>query len=145
MALFSLPDEFTIGTSEAESSADARGRVVRKDDLAAAFFYRNVVGFGPEVWTFGIYTPLANIRRSRDSLIASGFVGVAILSLAIFLAILLSRVISKPFARFATASSAVRRLAISEAEPLDETYLTELNRAAGAYNSPRNCCPPWRP
>ena len=64
MALFSLPDEFTIGTSEAESSADARGRVVRKDDLAAAFFYRNVVGFGPEVWTFGIYTPLANIRRS---------------------------------------------------------------------------------
>ncbi|MDX1401856.1 MAG: adenylate/guanylate cyclase domain-containing protein, partial [Kiloniellales bacterium] len=134
---------FLLGNDEADRILDKRsgtetaaaGKLVEKDGLGALFFYRDVVGFGSEVWTFAIYAPLGSLQATGKSFLWAGLAGIAILALAIVFALVLSRTISRPFTRFAEASGAVRDLNIREAKPLDATYLSELNRAAGAYNS----------
>ena len=46
--------------------------------------------------------------------------------------------ISSPLSRFAAVSGAVRQLEIGRAQPLDRTYLREINSAAAAYNAMLN-------
>ena len=136
LALFTLPAEYNL--REARPDAEVEGKLVRDGDLAVVFFYRDVFGFAPDAWTFGIHAPLAEVERAFGSLPVALLIGLSILGVAILLAILLSRMIALPLSRFAAVSGAVRQLEISRAQPLGPTYLREINRAADAYNAMLN-------
>jgi class 3 adenylate cyclase len=136
LALFSLPAEYDL--REARPEAEIEAKLVREGDRAVVFFYKDVFGFGPEAWTFGVYAPLAEVEKVFGSLPFALIVGLTILGAAVLLAILLSRTISSPLSRFAAVSGAVRQLEIGRAQPLDRTYLREINSAAAAYNAMLN-------
>ena len=136
LALFALPAAFDL--REVRPEATVEGKLIEEGDRGVVFFHRSVVGFGPEAWTFGVYSRMEQVDRSLEGLRIAFLVGVAILGLAILAAIMLSRAISRPIARLAQATAAVQRLEIGRAKLLDPTYLREVNRAAGAYNAMLN-------
>jgi class 3 adenylate cyclase len=136
LALFPLPATFDL--HEVRPEASVEGKLTERDGRGVVFFYRAVVGFGPETWTFGVYSPLEQVDRSFEDLRLALLVGLAVLGLAIVAATILSGAIARPIARLASISGAVRRLEIGRAEFVDTSYLREVNRAADAYNAMLN-------
>jgi class 3 adenylate cyclase len=133
-----FPLEATFDLREVRPGASVDGKLTEKDGRGVVFFYRTVVGFGPEAWTFGIYSRLEQVDRSFEDLRLALLVGLAVLGLAIVAATVLSGAIARPIARLASVSGAVRRLEIDRAEFVDTSYLREVNRAADAYNAMLN-------
>lgn len=101
-------------------------------------FYREVAGFGDQPWVVGTYLPASvagvEIQRLWTALLASG----GCLVVAVGATFWLGRRMASPVAQLAEAARQIQALEFGPLEPLPRSHITELDRAARAFNAMRN-------
>ncbi len=89
--------------------------------------------FGP--WQLGLKLPLDEVTAEVDRLQAVAFAGLAILVLAVILAVVLGRAMTRPVGVLARAAEQVAALDLSEIGTVPRSRLRELDNAARAFNA----------
>ncbi len=97
--------------------------------------YLPMTGFGPQPWYAGVYYDEDEIALTLARISQAGAAGMAVLLVAIVLAILLGRMLSRPIRRLADTSGAVGRLEFSDQPALPGSLFREIDIAARAYNT----------
>lgn len=112
------------------------GRHLVIDDEDHVVFYREIAGFGPKPLIVGAHLKpsASDIGRSFDRIIATAWVGLAVLTLVLVAAFYLTRLVRRPVRALARASEAVRNLDFEGTEEIPGSFVRELDEAASAYN-----------
>jgi adenylate cyclase len=101
-------------------------------------FYREIAGFGDQPWIVGTYQPASvagvEVRRLWRAL------GLSVLCLALATAATfwLGRRMARPVERLADAAQHIQALELDEVGLLPRSHVSELDRAARAFNAMRN-------
>ncbi len=120
------------------ADSPVEGHVVEDPNENLIYLYREVTGFGPDPWIFGVHYRASEVNTEFRRLMLAGAAGLGILLAAVVLALLLGRAIARPIRRLAAASLAVRDLDFRSLQPLGRSPLREIDDAAAAYNSMLN-------
>ena len=118
-----------------ELPAGTKGHVV---DIAAKryiFFYRELLGFGPEALITGIYFHGEDIGQEIRRMVISLAVGIIALIVALIAAIYMGRKIARPIVRFSAASGRIRDLDVSQVAELPGSMFRELNDQSKSFNA----------
>ncbi len=95
---------------------------------------RAIDGFGDEPLIIGAYRPTADVDQPFEILYYAGLGGLGILALAALATVLLSRTISSPLRRTASAAEAIGKLEVSSIAPLTGSNIRELDDLSHAFN-----------
>ena len=99
------------------------------------FLYRDVTGLGDRPWQVGAYFRAAELAEYFDLWWWTAAVGGGALAAALAVALVLSRRIARPIARFAEAAGRVGRLELADLPELPPSRLRELDDQASAFNA----------
>jgi class 3 adenylate cyclase len=127
-----------VGALTAEEILE--GSAVKSREVTAAgeehlFLYREIHEFGPTPWLVGIHIPRSAAEPPIRRLVLAAIIGVGILLVAVFLALLLGRRIRRPIQQLAAVAEAIGRFDLPALRPLDRSNYRELDAAAGAFNA----------
>ena len=111
------------------------GRMVMAAGESHIVLYREIENYGSVPWLVGVHVPAMEVNAPIRRLAVASMVGGAILVLAVVLALLLGRGLSRPIGRLAAAAGAVGELDFAAARPLPRSLFRELDAAARAYNT----------
>ncbi|HEY7688075.1 MAG TPA: adenylate/guanylate cyclase domain-containing protein [Dongiaceae bacterium] len=104
-------------------------------DDAYIFLYRQITEYGGQPWLVGLYFKLADVNAPVLRLVAIGAIGAGILVVAVILALLLGRGLSRPIRRLAVAAEAMRGLHFDEIKPVGRSVYRELDLAGRAFDA----------
>jgi class 3 adenylate cyclase len=107
-------------------------------DLASQryiFFYREILGFGPEPLIAGIYFERAEVGEEVRRMVISLVVGIAALIVSLIAAIYIGRKIARPIVRFSAAAGQIQDLDISQVDNLPGSMFRELNEQSASFNA----------
>ncbi|HEX6015531.1 MAG TPA: adenylate/guanylate cyclase domain-containing protein [Geminicoccaceae bacterium] len=117
---------------------DGEVRLVEAAGRDWVVFYREIAGFGDQPWIVGTYQPASiagvEVRRLWRAL------GLSVLCLALATAATfwLGRRMARPVERLADAAQHIQALELDEVGLLPRSHVSELDRAARAFNAMRN-------
>jgi adenylate cyclase len=117
---------------------DGEVRLVEAAGRDWVIFYREIAGFGDQPWIVGTYQPASvagvEVRRLWRAL------GLSVLCLALATAATfwLGRRMARPVERLADAAQHIQALELDEVGLLPRSHVSELDRAARAFNAMRN-------
>ncbi len=101
---------------------------------SAAYFYREMHGFGDAPWTVGFHVPGAASRRERWIVLGIGVLGLAMLATAGLVSIGIGRRLGRPVLGLAAAAERVEALDFAGVRPqLKRSSVREVNAAAAAF------------
>jgi len=110
--------------------------VVEAEGRLWVFVTRYLEHYGDQPWIVGRYFPFDEVRDDTSRLFRALPFGAAALVLAIGVAILLGRAISRPISRLADGADRISRLDF-DGDRLPPSHFSELDRANDAYNRSR--------
>lgn len=110
-------------------------RAIEVDGRQYLFLYRRLDGYGQAPWLVGTYMGLAEAGLQVARLKVVAQVAAGIFVIALVLALLLARGLSRPIRRLSYAASRIRDLDLDAVPPLSRGLFRELNDAAGAFNT----------
>jgi len=96
---------------------------------------RRIQRFGAVPWQVVVHVPAVAVSSELRRLIWAGVAGLVVLVIALGLAIIVARGLSRPLARFAAEADRVRDLDIVNVRPLPSSRIRELAEAAAAFNT----------
>ena len=96
---------------------------------------RRIQRFGVMPWHVVVHVPAAAVSDELRRLIWAAVAGITVLIIALGLAVVVARGLSRPLARFAAQADRVRELDLANARPLPTSRITELAEAAAAFNT----------
>ena len=120
---------------ESKFVAPVNARVVHYLDRTYVFLFQHLFDYGESPWIVGTYLHLDDVAQQIHRLSFIPQVGAGILVLALLVAILLGRGLSRPVKTFAQAASYIRLLDIDGAPRLRPGLFRELNEASSAFNA----------
>lgn len=100
---------------------------------SAAYFYREMQGFGDAAWIVGFHVPGSASRRERWIVLAIGLLGLALLAAAGLAAIAIGRRLGRPVLGLAAAAERVEALDFAGVRQLKRGSVREMNAAAAAF------------
>jgi adenylate cyclase len=86
------------------------GHAVEIDGQRWVFVYRKVVGYGPEPWLVGRYSPVEDTTGDLERLRNGAIVGAVTLAIAVLLAIIIGLRMARAVETLTTAAQAIERL-----------------------------------
>ena len=99
------------------------------------FIYRELTDFGSSGWIIGTYFPVADIASQAERLVWIPVIAAGMLLVALIVAIVIGRALSRPMHRLADAAARVRNLELADVPALPRSLFREINEASGAFNS----------
>ena len=111
------------------------GHTIRTGGREHAFIFRQLLGFGPEPLTVGVWYHVEDVSAELRRMAVALVIGVAALALSIVAALILGRRIARPIVRFAAAAGQVRDLNIGEIGDLPGSVFRELDQQARSFNA----------
>ncbi len=118
-----------------ERRGDTEARFVEAEGVRRVVVFRQIDTFGKEPWIVGTQFLASELGAEFDRLNRMVYVGLAVLALAVFAAAMLGRRISRPISRLADVADAIRHLDLEGLKPLPRSRLSEIDRAARAFNA----------
>ena len=115
--------------------SQVQARAVELAGSQYMFLYQHLDGFGAQPWIVGTHVPMETIAAPIDRLNRMWQYGLGVLVVALALAFLLGRAISRPARRLAEAAGHVRELDLDSASAQSYGLFRELNEAADAFNA----------
>ena len=97
--------------------------------------YRDLHGYGDEPWTVGTYARVADIAPQVARLGLIPQIMALVLGVALVLAVLLGRGLSRPIRQLAAAATRISDLDLSGPPLATRDSFREINQAAGAFNA----------
>jgi adenylate cyclase len=86
------------------------GHVIEAEGRRWVFYYRKLLGYGPEPWLVGQYFPLAEATGDLDRLTNGAIVGGATLAVAALLALLIGLSMARSIRTITSAAESIERL-----------------------------------
>jgi class 3 adenylate cyclase len=108
---------------------------VSAGDEDSIFLYRKIEGFGNTPWLIGVHYSTGRIALTLERISKAVIAGVGVLILAVLLAVIFGRVLSRPIRRLAQSAEHVSQLQLAHLPPLRGSVLKELDIAARAHNA----------
>lgn len=99
------------------------------------FLLRTMPGYGRQDWTIGLAFRESEITGEIQRLYTTGLIGLGILAIAVTIALLVGRNLSRQIGRLAQAADEVRKFEFRNIPSLPDTRLKELAQAAAAFNA----------
>lgn len=96
---------------------------------------RSIAGYGEQPWTLGAYFEGSQIGSEIERAIGSAVLGLAGMAVAILIAILLGRRLSRPIQAIAGQATRVADFDLEGVEPLPRSRIKELDDQASAFNA----------
>jgi class 3 adenylate cyclase len=97
--------------------------------------FRELRSFGKEPWIVGTQFLASELGEEFERVNRMIYVGLGVLALAVLAAALLGRRLSRPISRLAEVADAIRHLDLKGVEPLPRSHVSEIDRAARAFNA----------
>lgn len=91
--------------------------------------------FGPEPWRLVLYFPLTDVTAEIRRLFAAALAGMAVLVLAVVIALMIARRLSRPLVRLAEFADRARQLDLDGIGTLPRSRILELDQAAHSMNA----------
>ena len=100
------------------------------------YLYRVIGGYGPRQLYMGVYVSDSELVTTElDRVTLAGWIGFAILVLALFIAVMLGRSIARPLRDLAGAARAISTFDFRRVPPAKGSVFRELDSAAQAFNA----------
>jgi class 3 adenylate cyclase len=114
---------------------EGEARAVEIDGASYVVLMRRLDGFGHQSWLVGTYQDLEALTVEIDRLGLIPSIAIGVLALALGVAFLLARGLSRPVRQLAQAAQQIRALDLEGAATLARGPYRELNEAADGYNA----------
>jgi class 3 adenylate cyclase len=114
---------------------DVNGHADELGDTEYIFLYQGLDGVGAQPWLVGSYFRSDAVTGQLDRLLMALGLGLLALVLAMVIALLLGRRVSRPVTQLAAAADSIRTLDLDDLEPLRRSRLREIDDAAIAFNA----------
>ena len=96
---------------------------------------RKIAGYGDQPWTIGAYFEGSQVGSEVSRVVGSAILGLAALAVAVLMAILLGRWLSRPIQAIADHAKQVADFDLDDVTPLPRSRIKELDDQASAFNS----------
>ncbi len=128
------PDEEASFISAALEDTEASG-IFWGDDFYL-YLYRDIERYGPAPWTIGVYlNTTLHSGDQRRNILRSLAAGLSILLIGIIASIIVGRQVSRPIKEIVSAANTVDAGDLDSVEPLNGSYIRELDDASRAFNN----------
>jgi adenylate cyclase len=118
---------------ERSFQTELNARVVDVDGRTYVFLFRVLNDYGAVPWQVGTYFTLEalapQIARNRNLLVG----GIVLIAVAALIALLISRLISRPFRQLAASANRIARWQLSSGVDLPSSRIQEIGEANGAF------------
>ncbi len=118
-----------------ERKGDTEARFVDAEGGMRVVVFRQIDAFGKEPWIVGTQFMASELGAEFDRLNRMVYVGLGVLAMAVVVAVLLGRRLSRPIQKLAEVADAIRHLELKGIDPLPRSHLREIDRAARAFNA----------
>jgi class 3 adenylate cyclase len=118
-----------------ERRGDVEARRVDAPGGQRVVVFRELRSFGKEPWIVGTQFLASELGEEFERVNRMIYVGLGVLALAVLAAALLGRRLSRPISRLAEVADAIRHLDLKGVEPLPRSHVSEIDRAARAFNA----------
>ncbi len=99
------------------------------------FIFERIVGqFGRQAVTIGVHVLASKVDAPIRQLYLSGAVAIGLVVIALFLAIVVSRLVTRPIQQMADASTAIGQLRLEDVGDFRPSMIREVNDLSGALN-----------
>ena len=109
-------------------------RVIPLADDVYIFSLRTLYSYGPEPLTLGHYRPARELGAELYRIQVAAFAGLGVLGLAVVIAGLIGRGLTRPIVRLAEAANELRAFRFGEMRKLPPSLLAEIDDQARAFN-----------
>jgi adenylate cyclase len=99
------------------------------------YLYQGLAGVGDQPWLVGSYFRSDAVTGQLDRLLVALGLGLLALVVAMIVALLLGRRVSRPVTQLAVAADSIRTLDLEDLAPLRRSRLREIDAAAIAFNA----------
>ncbi|MER8804149.1 adenylate/guanylate cyclase domain-containing protein [Mesorhizobium sp. M0998] len=96
---------------------------------------RKIAGYGDKPWTLGAYFETSQISKEIERVLGSALLGVGAMAVAVIVAILLGRRLSRPIQAIAGQAMRVADFDLDGVTPLPRSRVLELDNQASAFNA----------
>ncbi len=96
---------------------------------------RKIAGYGDEPWTLGAYFETSQISDEIERVMGSALLGLGAMAVAVIVAILLGRRLSRPIQAIAGQATRVADFDLDGVTPLPRSRVLELDDQASAFNA----------
>ncbi|MER9063406.1 adenylate/guanylate cyclase domain-containing protein [Mesorhizobium sp. M0698] len=96
---------------------------------------RKIAGYGDEPWTLGAYFETSQISKEIERVMGSALLGLGAMAVAVIVAILLGRRLSRPIQAIAGQAMRVADFDLDGVTPLPHSRVRELDNQASAFNA----------
>jgi adenylate cyclase len=96
---------------------------------------RKIAGYGDEPWTLGAYFETSQISDEIERVMGSALLGLGAMAVAVIVAILLGRRLSRPIQAIAGQATRVADFDLDGVTPLPRSRVLELDNQASAFNA----------
>jgi adenylate cyclase len=96
---------------------------------------RKITGYGDRPWTIGVYFEASQIGDEIGRVMGSALLGLAAMAVAVIVAILLGRRLSRPIQAIAGQATRVADFDLDGVTPLPRSRVLELDNQASAFNA----------
>ncbi|MER9681975.1 adenylate/guanylate cyclase domain-containing protein [Mesorhizobium sp. M0184] len=96
---------------------------------------RKIAGYGDEPWTLGAYFETSQISKEIERVMGSALLGLGAMAVAVIVAILLGRRLSRPIQAIAGQAMRVADFDLDGVTPLPRSRVRELDNQASAFNA----------
>lgn len=105
------------------------------DENAYLAITRKISGYDERPWTIGAYFRGSQIGGEIERAIGSAMLGLAAMAVAVFIAIMLGRRLSRPIQAMAGQATRVADFNLDDVTPLPPSRIKELDDQASAFNA----------
>ncbi|MER8548092.1 adenylate/guanylate cyclase domain-containing protein [Mesorhizobium sp. M1169] len=96
---------------------------------------RKIAGYGDRPWTLGAYFETSQISKEIERVLGSALLGLGAMAVAVIVAILLGRRLSRPIQAIAGQAMRVADFDLDGVTPLPRSRVLELDNQASAFNA----------
>ncbi|MCM0021821.1 MAG: cache domain-containing protein, partial [Tagaea sp.] len=104
------------------------------DGTPYLFLHAKLTEFGDTPWIVGAHFRVDDIAGNLRTAVLAGVAGLCVMLIAIAIALVLARRVTRPTRRFAAAAQALAELDFAKASPLPSSRIVELDEQAQAFN-----------
>jgi adenylate cyclase len=96
---------------------------------------RKIAGFGDRPWTLGAYFKTSEVADEVERVLGSAMLGLGAMALAVIIAILLGRRLSRPIRAIADQATRIADFDLDGVAPLPRSRVLEIDNQASAFNT----------
>jgi adenylate cyclase len=128
-----LPPDLEI-TNAPNEPLPLHARAVESPNGRIVVYMAELTGYGRAPWLVGAYSPLPSAAADRIGWAVLTLIVMCLVALAITLALLLSRALSRPIEQLGRAAASIGEMDFEQAGLTKRSRLTEIDDAADAFN-----------